>query len=187
VVLNRSGNLRAANIQITQLPFNIKAPGTYVLVGNLNYTVNSNAITINTPLSGPVVVDSEGYTITGSGAGPGGRVTVGINISGTNIYPITVRNGIIQNFAFGVYAFSNSGVYVNNLDLNTIYEGVYFGFVNSSTISDYHSHCFYPGIQPVHPIPGKKCQATATTNRTAIRSDRYVKRQTRSEIPSGTK
>jgi hypothetical protein len=107
------------------------------LVGNLSYTGNSNAITINAPLPGPVVVDLEGYTITGSGAGPGGRVTVGIIISSSspNTYPITVRNGIIQNFAFGVYATSGPNL-ISHLTLYPIYEGVYFGFVNSSTISD---------------------------------------------------
>jgi hypothetical protein len=56
----------AADIQITSLPSTIVAPGTYVLTTDVSYTGNSNALTINTPLPGPVVVDLAGHTLNGS-------------------------------------------------------------------------------------------------------------------------
>jgi hypothetical protein len=68
----------AAVIQISSLPFNIIAPGTYVFASNLNFTDITNtqdtglmdaypAITISTSLTGPVVLDLKGHALTGSG------------------------------------------------------------------------------------------------------------------------
>jgi hypothetical protein len=67
---------QAANIQISAVPFNIVVPGTYVLTANLIYPgilpVNgglgppfngSNAITVNTAASGPVVINLNGHTL----------------------------------------------------------------------------------------------------------------------------
>jgi hypothetical protein len=56
--------LQAANIQILSLPFNITAPGNYVLTGNFNYS-GSPAINITGPFSGPVVLNLKGHTING--------------------------------------------------------------------------------------------------------------------------
>jgi hypothetical protein len=81
----------AANIKISSLPFNITAPGTYVLTGNLSYTSGSSfgAISISGQIEGPVVVDLKGFTITGDVVAS----NVGVLIrDGTETYPITIRN-----------------------------------------------------------------------------------------------
>jgi hypothetical protein len=58
--------VKKASIPITQLPYNITAPGTYVLTGNMSYISGSSfgAISIIGPITGPVVVDLKGFTIT---------------------------------------------------------------------------------------------------------------------------
>ena len=59
---------QAANMTISYLPFAITAPGTYVVTKNLSFSSpNSAAITISTALSGPVVLDLKGFTLTGGG------------------------------------------------------------------------------------------------------------------------
>jgi hypothetical protein len=77
---------QSANIQITSLPFSITAPGTYVLVSDLNYTAQSGAaITILPNLSGPVILNLRGHTLTGSVI-LGQTLTsqcFGVNITGT--------------------------------------------------------------------------------------------------------
>jgi hypothetical protein len=127
---------QAANIQISALPFNIVAPGTYVVTANLNGSQGGIAITSQT---GPVVVDLRGHTITG----PGGDSGIGILVgpSSTNASSITVRNGTVQNFGNGVavQALGNaylSNVYVEKITFTNIpVECVLFQHVNSSTIS----------------------------------------------------
>src|SRR5215469_13468265 len=62
-----------SKIPINSLPFNITAPGTYVVTRNLTFSVSSGgnpvaAITVPTSLSGPVVIDLKGFTLTGGGA-----------------------------------------------------------------------------------------------------------------------
>jgi hypothetical protein len=89
---------QAANIQITSipsLPYTIAAPGTYVLTKNLSYPAQTGfAINILTTLAGPVVLDFQGHTITGGGAG---NQSFAVEIGGEseyakNAYPITIRN-----------------------------------------------------------------------------------------------
>jgi hypothetical protein len=61
------------------------------------------AITIATSISGPVILDLKGFTLTGSAGntlGVGIGTFVGTNAPNTN--PITIRNGTIKNFGFGV-------------------------------------------------------------------------------------
>jgi len=103
---------QSADISISSLPFNITAPGTYVVTGNLSYTGSQNAaIAIPVSLSGPVIVDLGGFTLTGGG-GTSTGVGIGAGFTGgsfvSNAYPITVRNGTLQGFAFGVWAESNA-------------------------------------------------------------------------------
>jgi parallel beta-helix repeat protein len=141
---------QSANIKISSLPFNITAPGTYVLTGNLTSSVtrtstDTGAINISTAISGSVVVDLKGFTITGPGSNSFG-VTIGSISSGvSNTYPITVRNGTIANFEYGVSAFTQpqtSDLTVNNIVFDVISTGtavgygINFGYVNSSTISN---------------------------------------------------
>ena len=45
-----------ATVKISSLPFNITAPGTYVLAGDLDVTT-AGGINISTALAGPVVLD----------------------------------------------------------------------------------------------------------------------------------
>ena len=77
---------QAANIPISALPFNITSPGTYVLVSDLNYTAQTGAaITILPNLSGPVILNLRGHTLTGSVI-LGQTLTsqcFGVNITGT--------------------------------------------------------------------------------------------------------
>lgn len=121
----------------------ITAPGTYVLTGDLICpTTAPNAIDIQPPSAGPVIVDLKGFSITGGGA------TTGVNIlGGPNPYPITVRNGTIKSVSFGVWAESNqlanalSNITLANLNLFMVEPpadnstGVLFGgWVENSTI-----------------------------------------------------
>jgi hypothetical protein len=100
----------SANIPISYLPFAITAPGTYVLTGSLTFSSPPSgdavaAITVSTSISGPVIVDLKGFTLTGSAGntlGVGIGTFAGTNAPNTN--PITIRNGTIKNFGFGVWA-----------------------------------------------------------------------------------
>jgi hypothetical protein len=140
----------AANIKISYLPFNITAPGTYVLTGNLSFTVtevggiNTGAINISTAIAGPVVVDLKGYTITGPGSLSLG-VTIGaISWNVSSAYPITIQNGTISNVELGVIAPSSatlSNIAVKNIifnitsTANAVGYGVNWG-VSNSTVSN---------------------------------------------------
>jgi hypothetical protein len=149
---------KTSTIPISYLPFTITAPGTYVVTKNLSFSSPSSAaITISTALSGPVVLDLKGFTLTGGG-GSNFNAGIGIGIlpaslgfqEVSNTYPITVRNGTIQNFEIGVLA----GVLANAITLNNltlviaqipsypdpfglgVSTGVSLFFVNSSYISN---------------------------------------------------
>jgi hypothetical protein len=158
---------QSANIKISSLPFAVTAPGTYVVTGNLTFSSppdpNGNAvaaITVSTALSGPVVVDLKGFTLTGSA---GDAVGVGIggfgffaNTPVSNTYPITIRNGTLRNFSFGVWAESNtnlSNIIVNNLSFFVSQPpggngtGVIFDEVSSSTVNNCIFHGGSTGIQ----------------------------------------
>jgi hypothetical protein len=138
---------RAASIPISTLPFTITAPGTYVLTGNLTSSSLGNAISVGMGIQGPIIVDLKGFTITGPGESSIG-VSIGLNVPGsateTNPFPITVRNGTISNFGFGVLAEHKnppSDITVQKIVFNTSANstnngaGVFFYLVHSSTIS----------------------------------------------------
>ena len=80
------------------------------MTGNLTFSpLSGTAITVSTALSGPVVIDLKGFTLTGPGLGLDiHTVGVGIgfdaNTSVGNTYPITIRNGTLLNFSVGVEA-----------------------------------------------------------------------------------
>ena len=137
---------QSANTKISSLPFNITAPGTYVLTGNVtSSSTSTGAINISTAIAGPVVVDLKGFTITGPGSSSFG-VTVGFTSYGVaNAYPITIRNGTIKNFEYGVSAYNQanlSDITVNNIVFDISSTGTAVGYdinflyVNSSTISN---------------------------------------------------
>jgi hypothetical protein len=147
---------QSANIPISSLPFAITGPGTYVVTGDLTFSLPPGgnpvaAITVPTSLSGPVVIDLKGFTLTGSGAASN-TVGVGIgvfaNSSVSNTYPVTVRNGTLRNFGFGVWAeLDGVGVTVTDLTVNNLTftvdppdggngHGIAFREVSSSTVSN---------------------------------------------------
>jgi hypothetical protein len=147
---------QAANIKITSLPFAITAPGTYVVTGNLAFpaTTNVAAITISTAIQGPVIVDLKGFTLTGAA---GDSIGVGIGVfagtNGPNSYPITVRNGSLTNFGFGVWAEAGnfalmSDITVNNLVIHlgpTGQSGNGAGVLFSAAVSSTVSNCSFSG------------------------------------------
>jgi hypothetical protein len=166
------------NIQITYLPFNITAPGTYVLTGNLTYTGTDTAITITSNLTGPVVLNLRGHTLTGSG---GNNFTTenfsnGVSVSGNGPSPstITIENGTITNFGFGVRAQPTNGIvnglhaiFFSAIDINNLVfahtqtpagdgAGVLFSQVNSSTVSNCTFGAADFGIEDVESAGGNR-------------------------------
>jgi hypothetical protein len=138
------------HIKISSLPFNITAPGTYVLTGNLSYTSGSNfgAISISGQVEGPVVVDLKGFTITSDVADSKACVLVR---DGTGTFPITIRNGTITTFANGINDFEVSNITIKNVIFNQDQTGVVFGqFVGSSTVSNctFNSCGIYDYVSP---------------------------------------
>jgi hypothetical protein len=139
---------QAASIKISSLPFNITAPGTYVVTANLSYPSQQNAaITISTSIPGAVVLNLQGHTLTGSG-GYGIAVGIGVFAGSTvkNTHPITIENGTVQNFGFGVWA-EIANVYLTDIEVNSIAfhisqtannasAGVLFSQVDSSVVSN---------------------------------------------------
>jgi parallel beta-helix repeat protein len=73
---------------ISSLPFDITSPGVYFVTASL-----SNNIAIGIDAS-DVTLDLGGFTLTGNGVGDG------IEIRHQN--RVTIRNGTVRNFAFGV-------------------------------------------------------------------------------------
>jgi hypothetical protein len=133
------------SIPITQskIPFTISAPGTYVLTGNL--TLPSGGffvINITTGITGPVILDLKGFTLTGLGNSQSGvGISIGNGINGAvNAYPITVRNGTINNFVLGVSVAAQSDVTVNNINFylpaGIGANGVSFDRVSNSTANN---------------------------------------------------
>jgi hypothetical protein len=147
---------QSANIKISSLPFAITAPGTYVVTGNLTFpaTTTVAAITISTDIQGPVIVDLKGFTLTGAA---GDSIGVGIGLfagtNGPNSYPITVRNGLLVNFGFGVWAEGlsfalMSDITVNNLVIHlgpTGQSGNGAGVLFASAVSSTVSNCTFSG------------------------------------------
>ena len=103
-------------------------------------TTGITAITVATNLSGPVIIDLKGHTLTGPGT-----VSIGVGIgfyAGTQTTTnlgITVRNGTIKNFTRGVNALVG-GVYLTNINVNHIafFTAVISGSAdNAGVIIDY--------------------------------------------------
>jgi hypothetical protein len=106
------GNLFAAPVTIASLPFAITTPGTYILGSNLTYTGTGTAISILGNLTGPVILNLKSHTITGSSnPGPTANFSVAVFISGNGpgVSSITIENGSITHFGFGVWAQPNNG------------------------------------------------------------------------------
>src|SRR6476660_2337273 len=76
-----------ANVPIMTLPLYITTPGTYVLNKNLSYlaTNNTPAIVIANNITGAVIVDLNGFTITGGGETSQNNVSFGVSIGYYNV------------------------------------------------------------------------------------------------------
>jgi hypothetical protein len=101
------------NIPITQsqIPLTISTPGTYILTGNL--TTVSNAIIVNAPIAGPVIIGLKGFSITGPGPSTAGIIVEYSGFFDTSP-PITIRNGTISNFLVGLSVENQNNVTVGN-------------------------------------------------------------------------
>jgi hypothetical protein len=138
---------QSANIKISALPFNITAPGTYVLTGNL--TFNSFTDTAITIAAGSVILDLKGYAILNTYQTPlgstGSSTAVLIPHSATT-NNVTVRNGTIRNFQYGVLTenrTSSPQLFINNVQINQMNfitpfasYGVLFEQANSSSVTN---------------------------------------------------
>jgi hypothetical protein len=116
-----------ANIPITMLPLYITAPGTYVLKKNLSYLATNNipAIVIANNITGAVIVDLNGLTITGGGETSQNNVSFGVsigyyNVAMTNVSPITIRNGTLINFTVGIDGLQGGRGGLTNVTLNKL-------------------------------------------------------------------
>ncbi|MGD9265577.1 MAG: right-handed parallel beta-helix repeat-containing protein [Lysobacterales bacterium] len=87
---------------ITYVPFTISSPGVYCFTGNLEISATSgNAIDIQ---SDNVVIDMNGWTLSGLGAGTG---TAHYGFNAWQRKNITIRNGTIQGFYMGIRFYDN--------------------------------------------------------------------------------
>jgi hypothetical protein len=125
------------NIPITYLPFNITAPGTYVLNGNLSYPNETRstppAITVASTVAGPVTINLKGFSITGSGQYLYGITAV--SVAGGSFYPVTIQNGTIALFDCGISATNANGLVIKNVEFTRNVCGLQFVRVSGSTIS----------------------------------------------------
>jgi hypothetical protein len=149
-------------IPIPSLPFTISAPGTYVLTSNMTAPITPykvGAINIPTGIIGPVIVDLQGFAITGPGpflsSGVTDCIIIGSVGSGvTNPYPVTIRNGTINNFGLAIEStvpdnlatVTLSNITIDNIVFNlpvaTGVAGVWFNNTSSSIVSN----CTFNGI-----------------------------------------
>jgi hypothetical protein len=152
LAIGNSFGATVAPTPISFLPFPITNPGTYVLTQDMTFTNpaltdTASAITVATNISGPVIIDLKGHSLIGSG---GFSIGVGIGTfagsTSTTNQSITVRNGTIRGFGFGVWA-EIGGVYLTNIGVRNITfflshtsagneTCVLFSQVNSSSVSN---------------------------------------------------
>ena len=147
--------------KISALPYTITAPGTYELTSNLTSLVAGNAITINVPVAGAVVLNLNGFTINWNqnmGAG-GGTNGIGILYTTSSQSVITIKNGSIgtldQGFWTGIAVNGNppngsNENYLANLTIDNVtfaaerWSDVSLNQVNSAT----GSNCTFLGLFP---------------------------------------
>ena len=87
----------SACVMITSLPFQITAPGKYCLNSNLSTSTSGSAITI---AADSVVLDLNGFNISGAPAGPGSHANGIIVLERKTI---TIRNGTVSGFYNGIF------------------------------------------------------------------------------------
>jgi hypothetical protein len=107
---------------ITSLPYIISSSGTFVLGSSLAWpSATGNAITI---AASDVTLDLGGHYLSHAGTA-NGNVAVYVH----NVENVTIQNGIIVAFAYGVYYAGttnlNSGNIVQNLRLTNVLNGIF--------------------------------------------------------------
>jgi len=140
VVLTALLAVRAqAQFTISSLPITITTPGTYTLTKNLSYNgATGNAITIN---AGSVTIDFAGFGINGLGAG---TATQANGIYAFNRSTLTIRNGQIAGFRYGITLdgsfnanANNTGNVIENMRLTyNTYMGILTVKARANRISD---------------------------------------------------
>jgi len=78
---------------IRKIPFTIRSPGEYKLANDLSMSANDVAITVADTAN--VVIDLNGHTVANT-------ASVGIGIAVESSHSVTVRNGTIYGFGYGV-------------------------------------------------------------------------------------
>ncbi|MCA9307861.1 MAG: hypothetical protein KDA16_15140, partial [Phycisphaerales bacterium] len=87
---------------IASLPYNITAPGSYYLTGNL--ATAGNGITVS---ASDVTIDLMGFTITGSDPND----FTGVLLTSDSFDNVTVRDGTLRTFRFGVNLAAGSNLH----------------------------------------------------------------------------
>jgi hypothetical protein len=104
----------SANVPITYLAFTITTAGTYVLKSNLTYpsTTAGPAISVSGVITGPVIIDLKGFTLTGSGNFSSGPAAIAITALNQypNDFPITVQNGPVTLCVLGLNALNETAI-----------------------------------------------------------------------------
>jgi parallel beta-helix repeat protein len=105
---------------IVTVPYVISAPGKYCLAQNLRYEGADTAIAIS---SDDVVLDFAGHTLTGGATA--GAVPYSRGVLGVYRQNVTVRNGAIRNFGYGIQFTqqapgTSSGVLIEQMLLDNL-------------------------------------------------------------------
>ncbi|AMM40430.1 parallel beta-helix repeat protein [Candidatus Desulfofervidus auxilii] len=130
------GQIKIAQTAATTFPIQINEPGSYVLTSNLIVTTaNVNAIKIN---ADNVTLDLNGHGIYRPGTG------TGYGIYARNKFNITIKNGIVRGFYYGIYLYNNpdhkgaghriEGIQASNNGRNGIY--AYYSTVTNCTANN---------------------------------------------------
>jgi hypothetical protein len=123
---------RAENV-IRKIPFTITSPGEYELADDLSMSSNKEAIKVMDTAN--VAIDLNGHTLANS-AGAG----IGISVESSDF--VTIKNGTIYGFGYGVQFDANSG--------NTVVRKITFANdaigVNTSADKSTIEGCFMSGL-----------------------------------------
>ena len=103
--------------EIAAVPYVISAPGPYCLASNLSYAA-TGSVAIRIDADG-VELDLGGFLLDGRAAG-GGTLSFGILASSRG--QITIRNGIVRGFFYGIDLDGSSATTRDNLVENVLFE-----------------------------------------------------------------
>jgi len=113
-------------IPIASLPYTINSGGNYYLTQNLTYSgANGDAIDVN---ASNVTIDLNGYELVCSNSN-----TVTRGIFAGNVSNVSIKNGAIAGFRFGIELIPEGG---SNVNFGHLVDGVRF-------INDYEAVVFY--------------------------------------------